>query len=49
MTARTVDLLIAVGFLIVGLVPLVWPGAGPVVVSVLLQLAGLVGSAVAQA
>jgi hypothetical protein len=43
MSPRTVELIIAVGFLLVGLVPVAWPGTGPTLVGLLLWIAGVIG------
>ena len=43
MSPRTVDLIISVAFLLVGLVPIAWPGMGPTVVGLLLWIAGVIG------
>jgi hypothetical protein len=47
MSPRTVDLVVAVGLLLVGLVPIAWPGMGPTVLSVLLWIAGMVSPVMA--
>jgi hypothetical protein len=38
-----VDLIISVALLLVGLVPIAWPGTGPVVVGLVLGIAGVIG------
>lgn len=47
MSPRTVELIISVALLVVGLVPIAWPGTGPTVVGLLLGIAGLIGQVVA--
>jgi hypothetical protein len=46
MSPRTVDLIISVGVLLLGLAPMALPGTGPTVVGLLLWLAGVLGPAV---
>jgi len=43
MSPRTVDLIIAGALLLVGLVPIAWPGMGPAIVGLLLWVAGVIG------
>jgi hypothetical protein len=46
MSPRTVDLIVAGALLLVGLVPIAWPGMGPTVIGLLLWVAGVIGPAV---
>jgi len=46
MSPRTVDLIIAVAFLLVGLAPIAWPGTGLTVLGLLLQIARVIGQVV---
>ena len=43
MSPRTVELIISVAFLVVGFVPIAWPGTGPTVVGLLLWITGVIG------
>jgi len=43
MSPRTVDLIISVSVLLLGLVPMAWPGTGPAVVGLLFWIAGVIG------
>ena len=43
MSPRTLELLLAAALLLVGLVPLAWPGTGPAIINLLVSILGVVG------
>lgn len=46
MSPRTVDMIVATALLLVGLVPIAWPGTGPTLVGLLLRIAGVIGQVI---
>jgi hypothetical protein len=47
MSPRALDLVVAAGVLLLGLVPLAWPGTGPAVVGLLAMLGRVFGAGAA--
>jgi hypothetical protein len=47
MSPRTVELIISAALLLAALTPVAWPGTGPIVVGLLLSIAGVIGPLIA--